>query len=364
MIAEGVRGRPHRAPVVRWRAGGWLRRLRNTAALCFATGVLSMASAQMAEFGGGAGNQVGPHERTVSEWLMRIQQGARVPSYIGTFVVTSVGGAMSSARIWHVCEGDVQMERVETLSGALRTTFRRNDAVVTFLPATRTVRAEQREVANVFPNLFAAGADGATADSYLARQIGEGRVAGFDADIVQFTPRDILRFGYRIWSEKRTGLVIKTQTLDNTARVLEQSAFSELQLDAPVKVAALQRMMTSTSGYRVERSDRVRTTADAEGWALKSVVPGFKPQGFYRQTSTTGSTVTQWIFSDGLATVSLFMEPFDVERHAREGAAALGATHTMARRVSLGTSDWWVTGVGEVPLATLRTFVESLERRK
>ncbi len=341
----------------------WLLVLGQAALLWFVGGLVGLASAQMGAFGGGS-RTVGPPERDVAEWLVRLQQATRIPSYVGTFVVSSSSGAMASARIWHVCDGDLLMERVEALTGVPRSIYRRNESVVTFLPESRTVKTEQREAAGVFPNLLAPGSGFSTADFYAARNVGQDRVAGFDADIVQFDPRDELRFGYRIWSEKRTGMVVKTQTLDRSGRVLEQSAFSELQLNAPVEVGKLQRMMAGTEGYQVEKVERVRTTPQAEGWALKSDVPGFKTQSCYRRPMAPARSTLQWSFSDGLATVSLFLEPFQPQRHVREGVATLGATHTLSRRLADGAGDWWVTAVGEVPPQTLQAFVERLERRK
>ena len=70
--------------------------------------------------------------------------------------------------------------------------------------------------------------------------------------------------------------------------------------------------------------------------------------------------VVQWIFSDGLASVSLFVEEYDGKRHQQEGVFASGATHTLTRRVQ----DWWVTAVGEVPSQTLKAFAVNLERRR
>ena len=166
-------------------------------------------------------------------------------------------------------------------------------------------------------------------------------VAGFDADIVVLTPRDVWRFGYRIWSEMRTGMVVKTQTLDSRGRVLEQAAFSELQLNAPVQADKLRQMMSDTEGYRVVKSERVQTTAEAEGWRLKAPVPGFQSRNCYRRPLSKSTSVVQWIFTDGLATVSLFMEPFDPQRHDREGASAMGATHALVRR--------WPDGAGPGP---------------
>ena len=336
-----------------------VRRLSLAALACCACGWLSVAAAQ----GAAEPRPVGPPQRSVAEWLLRLQQASRVPSYVGTFVVSLSSGAMASARIWHVCEGEVQLERVESLTGVPRSTFRRNEAVMTFLPEARLVTLDQRESGGAFPSLLSGGLGLATAEHYTASEQGQGRVAGFDADIVLLRPRDEWRFGYRIWSEKRTGLVLKTQTLDASARVLEQSAFSELQLDTPVQADKLRQMMASTEGYRVMKVERVRTTADAEGWRLRLDAPGFQPQSCYRRPLSPTASMVQCVFSDGLATVSLFMQPFDRERHQREGVSALGATHTLMRRVPDAGGDWWVTAVGEVPPATLKAFVLGLERR-
>jgi sigma-E factor negative regulatory protein RseB len=301
----------------------------------------------------------------VVEWLERMHAAARQRSYVGTFVVSAAAGNLSSARIWHVCEGDLQMERIEALSGPPRSTFRRNDQVVTFLPDSKVVKREKRENLELFPNLSGAP-DSAIADAYGVRAIGKDRVAGFDADVVQIEPRDGLRFGYRVWSERRSGLVIKLQTLDRDNKVIEQSAFSELQLDVPVKVHALAQMMGSTAGYRVENSELERTTAQREGWALGKPVAGFRPVSSFRRPmggEGLGHTM-QWTFSDGLATVSLFIEPYDAQRKPDEVLLALGATYTLTRRLTGKDGDWWLTAVGEVPPQTLDAFAQNLIRAR
>jgi sigma-E factor negative regulatory protein RseB len=300
-------------------------------------------------------------ERSVSDWLMRMHEASRLRSYVGTFVVSSSNG-MSSARIWHACDGDQQIERVESLTGPPRSTFRRNEEVVTFIPESRVVRTEKRESLGLFPNLLKS-ADSSIPEFYAARRLGGDRVAGFEADVVQLAPKDNLRFGYRIWSEKKTGLVIKLQTIDPEGRVLEQAAFSELALDAPVRMDKLNQMMGATEGWRVERAEAVKTTAAAEGWQLKSGIAGFKPISCYKRPAVGAPMpegTLQWIFSDGLAAVSLFVETYDRQRHVREGLFSSGATQTLTRRIQ----DWWLTAVGEVPPQTLKAFALNLERRK
>ncbi|MFC6284454.1 MULTISPECIES: MucB/RseB C-terminal domain-containing protein [Polaromonas] len=301
--------------------------------------------------------------KSINDWLMRMHEASKKQAYIGTYVVSS-GGTISSAKIWHVCEGNQQMERVETLTGAPRSIFRHNDRVVTFMPDHKVVRSEKRESLGLFPELLQS-TDSRIADFYKVKREGADRVAGVEADIVVLVPRDTMRFGYRVWTEQKSGMVVKLQTLDTDGKVLEQAAFSELQLDAPVKIDKLLQMMGKVDGYRVEKPVLVKTSASAEGWVLKAPVAGFTPMSCYKRpaapsASQGGDEPLQWIFSDGLASVSLFLEPFDRQRHDKESSMSMGATQTMTRQLGA----YWLTAMGEVPMATLKLFANGLERKK
>lgn len=317
-------------------------------------------SATTAMQGGEAASQ------NVVEWLQRMHAASRQRRYIGTFVVSADGGNLSSARIWHVGEGGQLLERIEALSGPPRSTFRHNDQVLTFLPETRVVKSERRENLDLFPNLLGAP-DSSLSDFYSVRAVGKGRVAGFDADVVRLVPRDSLRFGYRAWSERSSGLVVKLQTLDVEGRVVEQSAFSELQLDAPIKTQALLQMMSNTAGYKIEKAEFQRTTAQSEGWTLKNPIAGFRPLSCYRRAMggvADPERTLQCTYSDGLASVSLFLEPYDAQRQLQEVVLTLGATYTLTRRIADKNGDWWLTAVGEVPPSTLDAFAQSLIRTR
>jgi sigma-E factor negative regulatory protein RseB len=302
--------------------------------------------------------------RTLHDWLRRMREASRIHSYTGTFVV-SADGVMSSAKIWHVCEGGQQMERVETLSGAPRSIFRHNDQVITFLPEHKLARSEKRESLGLFPELFQS-ADSRLADFYKVRHEGRERVAGVEADIFMLAPKDALRFGYRVWTERTNGLVVKLQTLDADGRVLEQAAFSELELDAPLKMETLQQQMNKLEGYRVEKTTLVKTTASAEGWTLTAPVPGFHAISCHKRpagaagVAAAGQAPLQWVFSDGLASVSIFAEPLDPQRQRQESSLSMGATQTLTRPLD----GYWITVMGEVPMATLRLFASGLARKK
>ena len=338
----------------------WMRWV--TLACALALPSLTMAQAVVvAPRAPDAGRQL---ERSVGQWLARMHEASRHGAYAGTFVVSSATGGMSSSHIWHVCEGEQQVERVDALTGAPKSTFRYNDQVATFLPQSGLVVQERRDSLRLFSDLLK-NQDAAIADFYSVRLIGSDRVAGVDADVLVLEPRDHMRFGYRVWSERESGLVVKLQTLDTDGRILEQAAFSDLQLGARVSMAQLIEMMSRTQGYRIERLEPVPTTAEAEGWVLKPGVAGFKLMSCLRRPfshlaqpgNAIGRTI-QWIFSDGLATVSLFVEPLDRRGNNREVSLVMGATRLLSRRLQ----DGWLTVVGEVPQQTLQVFSQSLER--
>jgi len=348
---------------------------------------------------------------SVNQWLARLRQAGRTHAYTGTYAVWSAPGLLASSRIWHVNQGDLQIERVDALSGAPRSTYRAIDRnggeqVKTFWNKQHVARIERDDTFDGvgFPNLLKAGQGASLADYYEVRPMGQERVAGFMTDVVQLVPRDNLRYSYRVWSERNSGVVVRLQTLDEHGRVLEQAAFFDLAFDAPLNAAALLHEMHQRRGWRIERVTHVPTTARAEGWQIGDAsgqpVPGFALQNCYRQsqpgpdaqaqsqaqkgkvapdaaasassgavaaqnkaaTAATASSI-QCVFSDGLAAVSVFIEPYDPAQHAGrtdEQDWAQGATHLLARRVD-GTS--WVAAVGEVPPQTLKRFIASVSRR-
>lgn len=303
-------------------------------------------------------------ERTLDGWLLRLSEATRRRAYQGTLVVSSASG-WNSARIWHVCNGEQQLERVDSLTGLPRQIFRHDDQVLTLLPQTRQARLERRDVVPQFPELLKPGSQ-SIPEFYALRVLGHDRVAGFEADVLQLSARDAYRYSYRIWSEKKTGLVLKLQTLDGEGRVLEQSAFSELHLDVALKPEQLIQQMRHVGGYHLEKIELAKTSLAAEGWALKAPVPGYGTLScLKRPTSQPNGGALQWVLSDGLATVSVFIETFDPQRHSQASQLTFGATQVLTQPLKDASGvSWWLTLVGEVPLQTLQALAQGLERRK
>ena len=300
----------------------------------------------------------------VRAWLMRIHEAASHRNFQGTFVVRG-GGAVSSARIAHFCEGPNQYERSESLDGQTRHVYRRNDLVHTVWPTARVALVEQRTLLASFPALLQAG-DDRIVDFYNVRPDGVERVAGHEANVLLVKPKDAFRYGYRLWADQASGLLLRADVLGERGEVMETSAFSEVTIGVKPQPETVLLPMNRLDGYRVLRPVLTATRLEAEGWTLRQPAPGFRQVSCVKRPldgpgpadkDGVEPQVLQTIYSDGLTYVSVFIEPFNARRHLRQMLATVGATQTLM----LQQGEWWVTVVGDVPPATLSMFAKGLE---
>lgn len=297
---------------------------------------------------------------------MRIHDAASHRNFQGTFVV-STGGAVSSARIAHFCVGASQFERIESLDGQMRRVFRHDDVVHTLWPKSRVALVEQRKLVSTFPALLQSGDDRIAAFYEVSAQ-GTQRMAGRDADVLLLRPKDDRRYGYRLWADRETGLLLRVEVLGERGEVLESSAFSDLTIGVKAQPDTILLPMKKLEGYRVVHPTMTPTQLGAEGWKLRQGVPGFEQVGCVRRPlggtadgdGQNPTQVLQAIYSDGLTHVSVFIEPYSPARHSNAMHAVFGATQTLMRRLG----SWWVTVVGDVPAATLKQFASALEYKK
>jgi sigma-E factor negative regulatory protein RseB len=336
------------------------KRLPSFAFVLLAVAALS-AQAQLAQT---AGDPL-VEARETKAWLSRIQEAANKRNFQGTVVVSS-GGSVASSRIAHFCESGDQFERIDSLDGQVRHVFRHNDVVHTVWPHKRVAVIEQRDQSNSFPALLQAGHDRVT-DFYAVKAVALERVAGHEANVLLMRSKDNLRYGYRLWAEKSTGLLLRSEVLGERGEVLESSAFSDVTIGVKPQPETVLQPVKKLDGYTTIRSKQVPVHLEAEGWQVTSSVPGFKmvscvkrPFDLPKAQGAGGEQMLQAVYSDGLTTVSIFIEPYNPERHNRPMTTAIGATQTLMHR----QGDWWVTVMGDVPAPTLRLFATGLQRKK
>ena len=303
-------------------------------------------------------------------WLARIHEAARRGNYRGTMVFAA-GTALSSSRVWHYCVGDMTYERMEALDGRQQRIYRVNDEVHTVWPEERVAVVERRDALPPVPTTPQAVDPAALTHYELKLEAGPARVAGRDAVVFTLEPRDELRFAQRLWADRATGLMLRADVLGPGAgparAVLESAAFSEIEIGIKPPADAHAQTVPRLDGYRVQRPQAQRTQLEAEGWTLVRPPLGFRLTGCVKRPlempsdGALGSEpVLQATFTDGLAHVSLFIEPHSARRPRTEMQAHQGATTTVVVR----RQDHWITVVGDVPAATLKQLAGALERRR
>lgn len=298
-------------------------------------------------------------ERNELQWLQAIQQAAQRLSFVGT-IVYQQGGAVRTSRIVHLFDGNSSHERLQLLDGKPREFIRRDAEVQCLYPDSRRVLIERRPDPD-FPSL-GAGAPAEILERYAVKLGAVERVAGYDCRVILLEPRDALRYGYRLCADLASGLLLRAQTLNERQDVLEQMAFADLRVGERVDRSML-RPSWSTDGWKFERREMQPADVARSGW----LVPA--PAGFRKLREVgrvmpghadTPRRALQVVFSDGLATLSVFIEA-DAPAAAAPGAEverahAQGATSGYKRRIS----DALVTVVGEVPPATAKAVAESV----
>lgn len=334
--------------------------LRRYARLRFWLGLAMMAGLQAPAL---AGAPAVPAPTDLRGWMQRLQQAGAALNYQGTLVSTA-GGVVSSSRVVHYCEGKQSYERVDALDGEARQVLRHNELTQTMWPRSRVAVVERWRAVPDFPGLPAAS--GARAqDVYDLQLLGSERVAGHVAQVLLLKPRDAHRFAQRLWAEQRTGLLLRADMLGPGGEPLESASFSDVTIGGRANPEAVLHAMRRLDGYRVVKAQGVRTQLDAEGWALARPVPGFQLVDCLRKDLSPlkeplgDGAALMAVFSDGLTHVSVFVESYDPQRH-RPVATSLGATHTVMVRAG----DWWITAIGDVPMATVQLFSTALERRR
>ncbi len=296
--------------------------------------------------------------RSSLQWVQSIQQAAVRVNYSGT-IVYQAGGEMRTSRITHLFDGAHSHERIQTMDGKPREYIRlrteNDDEVRCLIPESRRVIVEHRAVEEPFPGLIGAPAE-AILERYELKSGEVERVAGVECQVLVLEPRDQLRYGYRLCVDRATGLLLKAQTVGERHEVLEQVAFTDIRIGERIDRSRL-KPAWATEGWTVERSDYRRADPEKAGW----LVPA--PDGFLRTKEVLRRMGTadamQVVFSDGLATMSVFIEPSSAGTPVVDEVQMMGPTAAYARRLG----DALVTVIGEVPPSAVRTLAKSVEFR-
>jgi len=281
-------------------------------------------------------------------WFERMRDALHGQDYEGRFVY-QVGSQLEAMYVVHRVSGSAELERLVALNGDQKQVIRGDQAVACLEPGNHQISVI--EGLGRPPRHTGRGLDSEGLLDHYQMILGEGqRIAGREAQLVRIVPRDAFRFGYDLYLDRQTGLPLRTVVLDSNGEQQSQMMFVELKTGrdiTPIEhdVSALQ----LAGPERITVSAGVADPASA-GWRFAQLPPG------YRLHSYRGDTHRRhFIFSDGLATLSLYVEP--IAEHGLGGFSSIGAT----RAYGTQRHGQQVTAVGEVPEETLRLVAHAIE---
>lgn len=294
-------------------------------------------------------------------WLMKINQAARKLNYEGTFVYQS-GGQLETMRIVHrVTDGAVE-ERLISLTGAPREVIRTDSEVRCYLPDQNSIVVEHRGInGKSFPAIVPDRLRDLD-ENYIVEIGRPGRVTGRLAQRIVIKPRDDFRYGYHLWADRETGLLLKADLLNDQGKVLEQFMFTDIRVGGVIPPGALE-PQTQGKGmvlYRNEGGDSA--AASTHAWAATRLPKGFKlSSSMVRKIPMRGRSAEHLVYTDGLAAVSVFIEKGAREGAGTpEGASRMGALNILGRPLD----SHQVTVVGEVPPKTVTLIGNSIALSK
>jgi sigma-E factor negative regulatory protein RseB len=291
------------------------------------------------------------------DWLERMAHALATRNYDGKFFHLSESQSEAMRIVHRVRDGRV-VERLVSLDGSGREIIRNEHEVVCYLPDKRTVLVEKRTDDN--PLLAALPSYTVGLEShYEIRTLEQAKVLGRRTQLVAVTPRDDFRYGYRLWLDLDTAMPLKSQLCDRDGRVIEQILFAELDLKDDIDDEALEPSVAAKN-YTWLRQDGA-LVADRnvpEGWQVATVPAGFELTASRVQhiAGTTGP-VRHLVFSDGLASVSVFIEE-STGKEPLEGLSRLGSAFAF----STAREGHQITAVGEVPAATVEMIAGAVQK--
>lgn len=294
---------------------------------------------------------------TPQQLMDRMQQAAQTLTYDGVFVYHH-DDHLESLRILHKVEKNGVRERLVSLNGVPREIIRTNSEVLCYLPDENSVMVEHRRAdPHSFPALLPDTLAG-IANHYKLSMGHGGRVAGRKIQSVRVQPRDAYRFGYQLWADQDTGLLLKASLLDEHGSVIEQYMFTHITIGGAIAESDLN-PQNRGRGLVWHRPEPGTSAPSTHRWAVTQLPAGFvQTEDMSRHLPNHRLPVEHLVFSDGLAVVSVFIEPVsDVTESARiTGPTRIGAMHAYGRTVA----DHQITVVGEVPAATVNMIGESV----
>ena len=295
-------------------------------------------------------------DEDATKWLERMSRAAHSLNYIGTFVYMQ-DGRLETMQLVHAVDEAGEHERLVSLSGPNREVIREHGQVTCYLPEKDAMVAEHPNTPPGFPlNLPTQWEQ--LHNIYDFKVLDLTRVAGLEAQHIAIVPRDRLRYGQNYWIATDSGLLLRADVVNELGEVVEQLEFTSVSLLDQIPEQQLQPGAGSQLVDQAPKSppSDVKITQPLH-WHVAQLPAGFELE-LQRQHAIVedGVVVEHLVYSDGLASVSIFIEPRGDQIEEGGGTSRRGSVNAYTRLLP----QQRVTVLGEVPLATVRQIGESI----
>lgn len=308
------------------------------------------------------------HATTSSEaeqWLDKMVHAARSLNYDGTFVYRT-GPQLESMRIIHRADPDgSQRERLISLSGAPWEVLRDGAQVTCILPSDRSVViGKSRQRPFLSSPLFKKPEQ--RSQHYSFSIAGSDRVAGRPTEIVAVAPLDQYRYGFRLWVDHETGLLLKSELIGEEGMPLEQFVYTSVEVRQEIPDQLLQPGLNG-SGFKWYRHGTAQkpsqppavTPSASDNWQVTWLPPGFVLSDEASDSVPKRHvSVRRLVYTDGLSSFLVLIEPLESAAQGQQGLSKMGAVHAYGRFLD----GFQITAFGEVPPTTVEKVSKSIQR--
>lgn len=287
-----------------------------------------------------------------AQWIKKMRTAAMYESYRGVFMF-SRGEMSSSMRVVHRFHQGQEQERLTQLDGEMGEILRRGNEVMCLIKGKKLIQLDKQTFKNPVSSAFNDFMPGHMHYDLLRQ--GFGRVGKRTAVKLAIDAKDDARYSYQLWLDEDTGLLLKSQVLDPSGKLLENFQFTDIELPAPTTD---EEFAFDLDGSVVKHHMLPMSEADARWPEQLHWQAHYLPAGFMQvESSKTNGNVI--VFSDGLANFTVFVE-LKEQKKLPMGASLVGASVVYLADLSYNDKDYIVTVVGEVPPMTAMKVAEGV----
>ncbi|NND65987.1 MAG: negative regulator for alginate biosynthesis [Halioglobus sp.] len=275
------------------------------------------------------------------KWLDMMANSSRAVSYHGVMTLQR-GSDMQVVQVSHLISGENSQDVMTQLTGQ-GAQVHQDHPLHCEHPGQDLMRIGDR---------VRAGDCGIAAQYRFSVNKGD-RVAGRRSVQIRVEPRDMYRYGYVMSLDRKTGLLLKTETLGHGERQLERFQFANLQINSaiPNSASEVELKLEASHPHPDHAGD---SAALANPWQVRWLPPGFT------LTDAVADTQARRTYTDGLAAFSVFIEDLDHPIEPGEGLVRKGGTTSYTRGMEVDARPMLVTVLGEVPVNTARMVADSV----